>query len=320
MKSVFDPSNLTILITGPIYTEKTDKTPVENVTYSLIEAILKEYPHIHIILSTWKQTPELSEYPTLKVVLPKDPGSQVKRSYSSNLNRQITSVSEGLRFVQTEYVLRIRSDFLFQDMSQVIEKLWTALENEDNKIVVLDSSRHVFARPYYVCDFLQFGKSTNVRKYWNCEFQGQSDFLYFENVAIDLSALSFASSAQLNVYAGNVRSNSFERYSPEEWLALSYIRSFKVVGMEHKMDFSFQTYIESFEPLEKSFVFIHQSKVRNIGRFFGSNHTDNWMRKRAALLYRRGNRLTKCLLLVFFLLAKRLQNLNTRSILNGAGK
>lgn len=53
MKTIDNTCNLSILITGTIYSESNEKIPIANVTVSLIEAVMEAFPEVSMILSTW---------------------------------------------------------------------------------------------------------------------------------------------------------------------------------------------------------------------------------------------------------------------------
>lgn len=95
--------NLTVLIQGPYDAAITPKT---------VLSIRKHLGNVPIVLSTWEgaKIPSLPDMPDV-VVYNKCPPSDA----FGNFNRQRYSTLEGLKRVSTDYVLKIRSDFVLRN-------------------------------------------------------------------------------------------------------------------------------------------------------------------------------------------------------------
>jgi hypothetical protein len=137
--------NVTILLQGKILQDSLD-------------FLVKNYPHTNVVISTWVDTKvDFSNIPqTYNVVfgkLPKDGGHQ-------NINYQILSTLNGLRFVETDYVIKLRGDEYYSNLDYV------AYEIAMNPYKIHCSPiffRHWSFMEYHFSDHLIAGTTENLK-------------------------------------------------------------------------------------------------------------------------------------------------------------
>ena len=207
-------SQLSIVVTGPVHFKKDSKVPVSRLTERLLLQIKNEVPNVPIVLSTWNQPKFQENIKDLEIILSEDPGPQILGAHQSNLNRQIISSRNALSAIRTQYVLRIRTDFYFNDFNKTLRQFSKKIYNAqllDKKLGVLDYSKLLFWQPYYICDFLQIGSIESVKKYWQAPLQSFEEF----STGHQDSCIHGIESCSLRIYP--------ERFAPEQYLGLHYI-------------------------------------------------------------------------------------------------
>jgi len=157
--------------------------------------VREQFPGTPIVVSCWAADQaalpaELSDY--AQVVLSEDPGAiQVPKHKLDNLVRQLVSTQAGLAQVQTEYVLKLRSD-MSVSMKKIFElkRLCTLVAASgarmfERKVLVtslttLDPVRS--GHYFHVCDWLYLGLTSDVRQLFDsAALPDASHFRYFES-------------------------------------------------------------------------------------------------------------------------------------------
>lgn len=137
--------NVTILLQGKILQDSLD-------------FLVKNYPHANVVISTWVgSTVDFSSIPqTYNVVfgkLPKDGGHQ-------NINYQILSTLNGLRFIETDYVIKLRGDEYYSNLDYVAYEI----AMNPNKIQCSPVFfRHWSFMEYHISDHLIAGTTKNLK-------------------------------------------------------------------------------------------------------------------------------------------------------------
>jgi hypothetical protein len=137
--------NVTILLQGKILQDSLD-------------FLIKNYPTANVVVSTWVGTDlDISNIPqSYNVVLSKLP----ENGGDQNINYQILSTLNGLRFVETDYVIKIRGDEYFSNLEYI------AYEIAMNPTKIHCSPiffRHWSFMKYHISDHIIAGTTDNVR-------------------------------------------------------------------------------------------------------------------------------------------------------------
>ena len=100
--------NVTILLQGKILQET-------------INFFVKHYPTQNVVISTWigckldfSKLPQ--SYNVILTKLPKDGGHQ-------NINYQILSTNNGLKYVETDYVIKLRGDEYYSNIEYIVNEI-----------------------------------------------------------------------------------------------------------------------------------------------------------------------------------------------------
>ncbi|MBN3535091.1 WavE lipopolysaccharide synthesis family protein [Mycoplasma procyoni] len=178
-----DEKDITFLLNGK-YDQYTKKS---------ILSIKKHYPDAKIIVSCWENDP-IDQNPNVdKFVVNEDPGGLYYKKSTSKLfkqsldvgvnhNRISHAVKEGLKHVETKYVVRMRNDLIFlnnnllNDFFSVFSKRDNEYSLFKNRIVVssffcqnynfLLTERKINYMYFAVSDWLHFGFTEDVKEYW----------------------------------------------------------------------------------------------------------------------------------------------------------
>ena len=196
-------SNITVLVHGKV--EKDTKLVLANV-----RSIFKDSK---IILSTWKNS-DLKDLDYDILVENNDPGAKifnvpegikpnkkglykftigkekfqnVKGKYN-NVNRMLVTAKNGLEKVETEYVLRIRTDIILENSNFL--KYWDLFPKHNGKYkifkhrIINDSTFAQFAHvmkngihllPFHMSDWIHFGLTEDVKLLYSCPLQDIED-------------------------------------------------------------------------------------------------------------------------------------------------
>lgn len=263
-------SELSIVVTGPIHYQRNPKISIENLTERLLIQIQVGAPRVPIILSSWEKPLFFDKMKNLKYVIPFDPGSQTLGNYQSNLNRQIISTRRGLEGVETKYVLRLRTDFYFENfalfMNQLVRKTFS-MERQLERIVLLDYSKLLFWQPFYFCDFIQFGSTELIKQYWQAPLQSFDQFSKGHRE----SCKKEFDNCPLNIFP--------ELFSPEQYLALHYIfGSYSKFPIQSRCQSTFSDFYRSFKFFKRHFVAFPIKPKSFGGRFQRISTNENQVR------------------------------------------
>ncbi len=152
-----------------------------------IENIKNIFPASKIILSSTSDYKEIYPASDLTIVS-EDPGaipfSTYKNSRLNNTNRQIVSTHEGLKYVSTRLVFKLRSDFILQGnhFLRYFGKYPKFLDNYQifsNKILACSffsrnpESYHPF--PFHISDLVFFGLTLDIKKLYDVPLMNEQD-------------------------------------------------------------------------------------------------------------------------------------------------
>ncbi len=182
-------SEITFVVQGPVQTSN-NREQIEGITSQCLTSIRRYFPESKIILSTWKNQ-DLSGLDYDQVIELDDPGPntiyQDGAPLTLNNNRQIYSSHMGLKAVQTQYAVKLRTDnkLTGRGFVELYQQYAQATRNKDfqllNSRVVTSSTFFITShagKPVYFhkSDLFDFGETQDLLKIWNGEFIPGIDF------------------------------------------------------------------------------------------------------------------------------------------------
>jgi len=174
--------DISVVVQGAIFPD---------ITYLTLLSIRKYLPNAKIILSTW-QGSNLEKLEFDKLILSKDPGGFQHSYYNeikvNNVNRQILSTLNGIKAVETKYVMKIRSDFLLTGNSFLkFFNLYDSVESEfalfKHKILAcsyFSRSPNYVNLAYHPSDIAFFGHSVDLLNLFDINLMNKSDEFYIQ--------------------------------------------------------------------------------------------------------------------------------------------
>lgn len=199
-----DEKDISIVVQGPVFGN--------NVTKNCLSSLRKLFPNSKIIFSTWKNS-DVSGLEFDVLVENDDPGAKpcifppkgakileqkgsiykyefegkVEELFAkdNNGNRLLVSTKNGLEKVDTEYVLKLRSDIIFT--SKKFLKYWDKFPEYNGKYkifkrrIINNANFSSFANvgeelqllPFHMSDWIHFGLSEDVKLLFSCPFQDE---------------------------------------------------------------------------------------------------------------------------------------------------
>ncbi len=165
--------------------------------FNCLESIKKILPSAKIILSTWENEdiPFELQQCVSKILYNKDPGFKTRNcnpdGKPNNVNRQIVSTINGLKEVETEYALKIRTDFILK--SDKFIRYFDKYQKFDEKckifkkriICAMFGTRKPEAQhynlPFHVADFFYFGLTSDLINLFDIPLVTDEEFEWFIN-------------------------------------------------------------------------------------------------------------------------------------------
>lgn len=154
-------------------------------TNRCLDSIRNNFPGSEIILSTWRDT-DVKYLDFDRIVYSEDCGAAVcdTNGTINNLNRQIVSTNAGLNIVQTKFVVKCRSDLLFESPEFLyyfskFNKFDDKYKVCNQRLIVLNLwTRLFFVHPVtleimnsgpHVSDWFTFGLTEDVKKFYDVQ-------------------------------------------------------------------------------------------------------------------------------------------------------
>lgn len=225
--------DISVVVQGPVI-GGLHVVPARQLTQRCLRSIRRHLPHAEIVLSTWRGSDvDGLDYDTL--VESDDPGACLQNDSLyvwNNSNRQIVTTNAGLARASGAYVAKIRSDMLMTGSDWLRYFGRFRARNERWRIVedrILGCT--VFARnpncrsspyPYHPSDWFFFGRKTDLTLLWAIPLQPEPD-----------TSRYFASRPR--PFPDCVPSNLM-RYTPEQYLWISFLRKHQPLTFEHCHD------------------------------------------------------------------------------------
>lgn len=237
-------ANISVVVQGPIVGASNDS--YENrYTLRCLESIREHLPMAEIVLSTWDNS-DVRGLDYDVCVFNTDPGGHIfhkTQTCYNNVNRQIVSTKAGLEKASRPYVAKIRSDMVFlgngflrhfgkfparhPEFSILKEKVLSST-------VYARNPRREFPFPFHPSDWFFFGFKEDVLNIWDIPLATEPlmsrFFEYNERPFPDLFP------------------HFLNRYFPEQYIWLSFLRKFMVVECDYYAD----VHHDAFEISEKT--------------------------------------------------------------------
>lgn len=230
-----------------------------NIDLKYIEICLKSIRHVlpkaELILSTWIEDRKKLNNLNLncdKYVFSKDPGAELlnKESKSTNnINRQIISTQKGLAVATRKYILKYRSNMslLSNNFLYFYEKHSKNADFFKQKLLIVDyytRNPRIINMPFNPSDWIIFGLSEDVRKYYNISLQSKDEVLWFKN----------------HKNTSNLFKSVYALYSPEQYICISFLKKYIRIKCKSYYDAS-EKNIETTEMfLAKNMIVIDSKK------------------------------------------------------------
>ena len=183
----------------------------------------RAFPGARVILSTWAaQADAVPGGLVDELVVSSDPGALPpykfgKEAPANNINRQILSARAGLARVTTPYVAKIRTDCSLDARAVVAAYERANPPGHGGGRIVVSSfytlhPEGIEAFQFHVSDWFQFGRTEQVRRYWDVAPMPVAEAVWFEQ---------HPHAATSNYFARCYRA----RFAPEQYVAVAYARS-----------------------------------------------------------------------------------------------
>lgn len=207
--------DITFLLQGAYDEKYTDVT---------VASIRKYFSGAKILLSTWAGTKINKEIPLDDLIENDDPGGtkDKKVNFVNNLKRQLISTQNGLKRVDSKYVVKLRTDLVFNS-DKLLSSLFLYPQKKEvgktllGKIVIpsffskrfltsLDGN-FVQLTPFHFSDWLAFGLLEDVNNIYNVDLPNEEYCNYFFD----------------HTYMGNKINlmAAAHRYAPEQYIFYS---------------------------------------------------------------------------------------------------
>ncbi|WP_294378985.1 WavE lipopolysaccharide synthesis family protein [uncultured Clostridium sp.] len=155
-----------------------------------------------------------------------DPGALIIDDVSgtfNNINRQIISTKSGLKYATRKYILKTRTDIVWND-SGILKYFELYAKDKSthfhNRILVCNyytRNPRVLPLPFHISDWLAFGINEDINLYYDCNTESLEDMRWFKN----------RKKKQQRFYT-----NLLTKYVPEQYICLNFATKF------YKIDFS----------------------------------------------------------------------------------
>ena len=159
-----------VVIQGPI---------VKRVTFKMCNYLMKTYPNVKVVLSTWENE-DISEFKNLlgknfEICQSKMPSN----SGPSNINLQILSTIAGINALskfKCSHILKTRTD-VFLGNPQFLNYLSWMKRKGDPQAIVFSSFNSFLFRLYSPTDQVMFGTTADITRYWSIDFVEEEELV-----------------------------------------------------------------------------------------------------------------------------------------------
>lgn len=192
-------------------------------TMDCLRSLRSVFPGAEVILSTWEGT-DVSSLDADKTVFSPDPGAFMADEVvgvPNNVNRQLVSTRAGLAAAARPYILKTRTDILFENAGFL-----DFFERYDsfpspyfkNRLLICNyytRNPRVMALCFHPSDWVLFGRAGDVRKYYETS-----------PLMTEEEGRWFKDQKKASVFF----TNYICRYTPEQQVFLGFLRQYEGVG------------------------------------------------------------------------------------------
>ena len=248
--------DLTFLVQGPIY-----KINNKDNAFELLKNLALHFLDSNIIYSTWISE-ETSVYKDFNLITNDDPRSVIynfKSGERNNLNRQIVSTRNPLKFVKTKYCIEVRSD-LFVKNSNLLSVLNNRPKKANSKfsftkeyVIVIDfttvNPKRKYKLPHHPCDWIYARLTEDLIDIWDIPLERSSNMLFFKESDYNYPTQGYIS-----------------RYRNEAYIWKSYLEKYIKLNFKN----SYDNLIENV--LLTDLIFLNNLMIVSLDQIgFGSN-------------------------------------------------
>jgi len=225
--------DISVVVQGPIAGRPDDK--LGSLTRRCLDSVRRHLPDAEIILSTYNNSP-VDGLPFDIVVQSEDPGGHIQNDSLgvwNNSNRQIVTTMAGLSKASRPFVVKYRTDVLMTGSGWT--KYFGRFQKRANEWHICDErllACTIYSRnpaspycfPLHPSDWFFFGYRNDVTKLWDIPLQPEPETSrYFESRPRPTP---------------DVISTNLMRYTPEQYLWVSFLRKYGPVEFQHCHDFT----------------------------------------------------------------------------------
>lgn len=174
-KAVIKSKDISVVVQGAIS---------EQYTSNVLKSIRKALPEAEIILSTWENSDVKGlDYDVL--VENQDPGAPMlfpQWKQRHNLNRQIVSTKNGVKYATRKYVLKTRTDIVHNNANflNYFEKFKERNEKckllKERVLICEHFARRAECLPFHISDWVFFGLKEDIENIWNVELEPEPEY------------------------------------------------------------------------------------------------------------------------------------------------
>lgn len=223
-------------------------------TKEVIRSVRQYLPNAYIVLSTWEGSPEILGVD--KQINNCDPGAPVLDKHTgqkNNLNRQIVSTINGVRFLKKigkKYTLKLRTDtnltscgFLsYFDMFN--DRVETFKVFQKRLVICNKYVRPSYVFPFHISDWAIFGLTTDVENLYDIPLEPESFTSWFDSHEL------------MPEHFFHQFKNFRHRYCAEQYIWLQCLRKYYPIQFDNMFDFSNGNIAASNESLINNFVVV----------------------------------------------------------------
>jgi hypothetical protein len=256
MVGTVDTGQISVIVQGPIAGAAGD-APDQRITKKCIDSIRHWLPKAEIILSTWENA-DTSDLDFDILVKNEDPGGVCFHKSTSdgvevlnNVNRQIMTTRAGLLTAHGRYALKIRSDFFLKGNGflhyfgrwRERSAEWRLTRERVLACTVFSRNPHrIFPFAFHPGDWTFFGLRQDVLGIWNIPLAPEPETSQWFNTHPRPKP--------------DVFPDALNRYTPEQYVWVSFLRKHGNIAFEHQWVDSPETFALSEKTIANNLTLI----------------------------------------------------------------
>ena len=223
------------------------------ITKNCLELLRKVFPDSEIILSTWANS-SADGLNADKIIFSADPGAAIVDKVAgtfNNVNRQLISTQAGLKAATRSYILKTRTDILFEnaDFLAYFGKYDTINSPYfENRLLICNyytRNPRVFSACFHPSDWIVFGRSIDVNNYYkNIPLMTKEDETWFS----------------YHPKKSKFFINYICRFTPEQYIFLYFLKNYQNVYCNSYYDRNSELIIETEKAFAQCFVVLDYQK------------------------------------------------------------